>query len=689
MKQPWYQECYRRTLLDMHVEDWRPELLAKYDPAEYVALLKSANVNASMIYANAHTGLCYWPTKSGHPHQAMGDRDWLGETIAALRKADIKVILYYSLLFNNRCFDDHPEWRVIDCEGKPSRSKERGKLMFSGTRYGIVCPNNLEYREFVKQQMQELLSGYDCDGVFHDMCFWSGLCYCPACEERFEKEIGQPMPRKVDWQDPLWIKMNEKQAEWIAEFGRFSSELVWAHDPNISVEHNSAFLTGPSITGIDEQMIPANTYIGGDLYGGVLEQSFVCKFYRSITPNMPFEFMTSRCAPSIFAHTSNKTMPMLRQHSLMTLAHQGAMLFIDAVGPDGDLDGAVYDRLKLLYDEYEQYEPLFREGQLLSNVHILYSMRANFDRPAPACPVEEYPYGMPHLNAAKALLRVAIGEHVPCNVITGTQIATLPAGGALMLGDCPLLTEEELDAIMDFAERGGRVYGSGHTLWALADRLGFEPAGYHPHRTLYADVREGGADCFGLVGKHELLQSDTRVPLVKNVPESCVVGRIWQCYVAPEDPEQLVSIHTTPPCEATEHPAFMVMPHGRGTFYLSVLPLEHSLALPNCETVLKKIIKVLRPAKPYFEAEAPASLEVIAYDQPEQKRMVVALITHQHESPPITTHGARVRLSVHSKVISVHTAIEEKPVPFSQEEDVVVIEVPPVDIALFLTVSLA
>ncbi len=54
----WYQRQWRRNLVDMHIEDWDEEFLSKFDPDEYVRLLKLGNIGAPMLYFQSHVGLC-------------------------------------------------------------------------------------------------------------------------------------------------------------------------------------------------------------------------------------------------------------------------------------------------------------------------------------------------------------------------------------------------------------------------------------------------------------------------------------------------------------------------------------------------------------------------------------------------------------------------------------------------------
>ena len=130
-----------------------------------------------MVYCQSHLGLCYWPVKHGRAHAAMGDRDWLAESLAALKQAGCEAYGYYSVIFNNQAFLEHPDWRIEPRPALPGWA-------FHGDRYGQVCPNHPDYRRFVEAQLTDLFSRYRFDAFFFDMTFWRSVCTCrpaPAC----------------------------------------------------------------------------------------------------------------------------------------------------------------------------------------------------------------------------------------------------------------------------------------------------------------------------------------------------------------------------------------------------------------------------------------------------------------------------------------------------------------------------
>lgn len=184
----WYEKSYRRNLVDMHIEEWNPEFMSQYSPKEYVENMKRAHIQSCMIYANSHIGLCYWPTKVGKAHPAMGDHDWFGETVRLARAEKMDVIAYFTIDFVNHEYEKHPEWRMKDANGLYSR--QPGSMNAMGPRYGLVCPNNMGYRSYVKDHISELINSYELDGIFIDMNFWPMVCYCDSCKKRYKEETG-------------------------------------------------------------------------------------------------------------------------------------------------------------------------------------------------------------------------------------------------------------------------------------------------------------------------------------------------------------------------------------------------------------------------------------------------------------------------------------------------------------------
>ncbi|UKI31784.1 MAG: hypothetical protein L6W00_29375 [Lentisphaeria bacterium] len=55
-------------LIDNHITDLNPKFMSKFDPEQYVAMVRRAGVKSAMVYSCDHNGNCYYPTRVGHMH---------------------------------------------------------------------------------------------------------------------------------------------------------------------------------------------------------------------------------------------------------------------------------------------------------------------------------------------------------------------------------------------------------------------------------------------------------------------------------------------------------------------------------------------------------------------------------------------------------------------------------------------
>ena len=178
MKEKWYKGVYRRNLVDIHVADWNDDFMAKFNPDEYYNNMKKAHVQSPMIYLQSHTGISYYPSKSGYTHKYFKKNPRkMNELIDKCQAGGMKVVAYYSLIFNNWAAATHPEWQIRYADGTVWGDH--------GQRYGLCCPNNKEYREFLVEQMKEIGEQFpNLDGIFFDMPYWEVVCHCDACKAR-------------------------------------------------------------------------------------------------------------------------------------------------------------------------------------------------------------------------------------------------------------------------------------------------------------------------------------------------------------------------------------------------------------------------------------------------------------------------------------------------------------------------
>ncbi len=681
----WYTKRYRRTLLDMHIEEWNADFLSKYDPADYIEDIKKANVQSVMIYANSHVGCCYWPDSSGYMHKLLNGRDIFGELIGLCHDEGLDVIVYYSLIFNNRAAEKNPQWMILDVNGKDSREKELEKNGARG-RYGVCCPNSLEYRDFISEQIKDIFGKYQFEGIFYDMTFWPDVCYCNNCRKRFFQEVGMEIPEVVDWNDSNWLLFQKKREEWMVEFAEFANSEAKKCNNDVTVEHNSACLLSNWRYGLSENMVYCNDYLGGDYYRGWLEQSFVCKLYHTMTRNLPFEFMTSRCHPNIVDHTTSKTYEQLSLHAYTALAHNGAFLFIDAIDPAGTRDSRIYERLGKIFGQSCKVEKHI-SGKVLQDVSLFFSFSSKTN-------TNEYPVRIDDLNtsifwrkeythlagclgAAEALTE----QHIPYGVVGSRNLDQLDAK-ALVLSDVVCLEQYEEERIISFVNNGGALYISGNPSESLLRKLlGIKIKGKTKENITYISPTERGRDILTEIDPGYPLTYGNKMLIADLIDAELydrrnILAEITLPYTVPQVDDKFASIHSNPPGIKTKHPALISAKFGEGRVTWSAGAFESVRNYPH-KNAFCQLISNMIGSEYSINAEAPPCVEIVTLNDEKGKKYLISGINFQEKLPAVPVGDLEIRIPIPDKdVVGVYLLPEEEEIQYTKNNSNITFKMP-------------
>ena len=365
----WIETCYSRLLIDNHITDLKPEYMSRFDPQEYVRLVKLSGVESAMVYACDHNGNCYYPTQCGHIHRGLRGRDGFGETVRGLKAAGIVPIAYYTVNYHNDSAQRFPECTMRDINGQTH----------SG-RYHFSCPNQPRILEFYKRQITEILR-YPVEGIFIDMTFWPMICCCDACRAKFRRVSGMEIPWKIDWKDSQWLAFQRFREDSLADFAKKLTQTVRQIRPDATVTHQFSPVLHGRHLGQTVGIAEASDYASGDFYGGRRQQRLAVKVFDAYSTKKPFEFMTSRCV-TLYDHTSVKSDDELFLHALTTLANGGAYFFIDAINPDGTLEESFYRRLQALNGKLAPFKNMIASHRPVpsAEVGIYFSMNSCVSR---------------------------------------------------------------------------------------------------------------------------------------------------------------------------------------------------------------------------------------------------------------------------------------------------------------------
>ncbi len=638
----WFESSYCRVLVDNHITEAHPSFMTAFDPARFVETIASAGFDSCMVYACCCNGNCYYPTKVGHMHKNLAGRDIFGETIGLLREKGLAPVAYYTGIWQNQASKDHPHWRFTDFTGHHH----------SG-RYWLCCPNSTDYREFCAAQIREIVR-YDVDGIFVDMTFWPGVCYCPHCRARYLAETGKEIPATLDWRDPEWVRFQRARERWINEFGHFLTGVAKAEKPGVTVAHQFAAILLGWYLAQDADTSRFSDYASGDFYGGKLQQRLGTKILDALTTSKPYEFLTSRCV-NLYDHTSMKQAEELMASASTTLANAGAYFFIDAINPDGTLYPPTYQRFAQVNKALAPVTARMREARprLLADVGLYCSLTSHVDERLNGKGMEEIlrttsisnMETVCHIRAMQEMLgtsSVLNRMHQPYRIATArdedlSPFRTLIITGALML------SAAEVIRLREFVAAGGTLIATGPTSlrdaegkstgdFALADVFGVRYAGRQSMRINYLQDADGN-----------YVLCDEPAPLV-TATTAKVLGWVAEPWFDPDD-KTYASIHSNPPGPRTDFAAYTVNRFGKGTcVYLNAswLAMRQDAQQVFGEKVLRKHV-----ASGYrVVTDAPAAVEITLLRSEAAGSLLVCFVNYQDALPNIPLAGVHAEVAL-------------------------------------------
>lgn len=670
----WYKRAWRRSTIDMHIPDWDPKFLSEFDVEAYADAHVRSRAQSVLCHAMSHTGLFNYPTRVGVQHRNLGGRDLVAEMIAACHRRGLAYEVYVSLIFDRWAYDTHPEWRGVDSRGQP------GFEFGPQSRYGLVCLNS-PYREYVRDFIREICERYEFEGIFFDMTYWPGVCYCGHCQRRWSSEVGGDLPRTVNWTDERWVLFQRKREDWLGEFAALATGTLKKYQPHASVEHQSSTFPSCWIKGASHSLAPPNDFLQGDFYGSTLQGSFARKLLSGLSPGQPYVYATSY-SPTLFDHTGHKPEVLLAAKASAAIVDHSAFLYIDAIDPVGTLQVGAHDAMGRVYEPLERYFPELG-GERVADIAIYYSLDSKFDMRDQGRSVDDVGTDDTHTTSAMNVAARLLTAHLPFTVITARQLGELQRFKVLIVPNVHHLSPAEAEALRAFVRRGGGLYASGGTSlvtaagrkledFQLAEVFGVSlvKADWKPYEHYLAPTAAGAAVFSAWDAAHPPMTRGHGFE-VKAHPGAEVLATTTLPWPAP-DPSRFSSIHSNPPWVATQRPEVVAHRFGAGrTIYCASL-------LEDVEGLRDEFIRLVRRLQPTFtaEAEAPATVEVTLFHQPDRKRHVLGLVDIQHDLPNLPVDGVTVKLRLPKPVRRIRQLPTGKTIPHRTRQGVVTFTLP-------------
>lgn len=563
----------------------------------------------------------YYNSKVARKCPQLGERDLLKEVIEEAKKHDIPVIAYVQVQYDTSSWTAHPEWRMKDWEGNDIP--------------GRLCYNS-GYIDFIKSILEELMQ-YDIAGFHIDMLDWGFFppygCWCERCRERFKREYGMDMPRKITW-DKDWERVLEFRYKSDECFCRELQELVKSKRPELSVDFN--YHGYPPFSWWEGQR-PVGKAEDGDFVTaeglpfvfGHTNPSFLALFMKGVRSDGRTQGVTSVGVYDYHDFTLRPTAE-LKWEILTYLAYGALCTIVDKAYYDGTLNPLAYERLGEAFGEAISKREYFGHTPL-PEVAIYFSLRTRdwFGRENPL------PYFSSVMGAHKALKEA----HIPMAFIMDENLSLekLSQFPILYLPNTAILTEKEIAIFKEYLQNGGNIlatgltgcydeYGNPMEKSSLEELLGARLVSlFTSHNDNFLLLPE---DLENTEGKFLLkdVGSDWFIlsygPIAVFEPQKAKsFGKLLTAYRSQDNPWMH---HMSP--EKVVGPAVLIREYGKGKIVYLPFAIDSAFVgnyrMPEHRNVIRNIVRFLNPNPPVL-IEAPPNIETVVTKDERSNRLII------------------------------------------------------------------
>lgn len=345
---------FRQVHLDFHTSEHLTDLGSRFDPQEFAATLRGANVDSVTLFSRCHHGWIYHDTKfpNKHPHLK---RDLLAEQIEACHRADIRCPIYITVGWDEYAARLHPEWVEVDANGV-----RHGRKPLQNGGGWLKLDFASEYVDYLIAQIEEVIDrfGPEIDGFFFDIIHqWS--VHSESCMKEYRRLNLDPA--NPEHQQHLRDELKLRTVQRISDFVR--SRL-----PNVTIFHNGGHV-GP----LFRKMIESSTHLEVESLptGGWGYSHFPITARYARTLGKDFLGMTGKFSETWGHFNSYKNKAALEYECFSALAQGGKCSVGDQLHPSGLLDPKTYRLVGDVYREVEAKEPWCQSARAVAEIAVL------------------------------------------------------------------------------------------------------------------------------------------------------------------------------------------------------------------------------------------------------------------------------------------------------------------------------
>ena len=420
---------------DFHTSTEIPDVGAEFDVEAFTDQVKSCGVDFLTWHARCNQGNAYYNTSFGQRHHSL-KFDMIRTIGEACRRKEIKFSAYFNGHLSDEELINHPDWLWISMQGNAYQTYE-GLPGFNTPGVRAVCYNS-PYREHLKNMVRELLENdYPVDGFFFD-CLAAQACICPHCVKKM-KEKG----------------INPTDPEAAYRFGIFSvqrlcselNELIRQFKPDALLYFNGQ--PDEVVIGMESHLececLPTSAW-------GYESLPVYAHYLRTLDKDKTILNMTGR-----FNNWGDFGGLRTEEGLEFDLFYGAANGMRPDIGghfhPRGDLDLPVFDRIRKIYRNMQQYDEWVLDAVNEPEIALVYHVKEEQYRPTG--------------TAVESAVRMLTELKIQFDLVT--EFTSWDRYKLLIFPDDVVFTDVIAERVEKHLKRGGKVLAT--------SRSGLDPEG--------------------------------------------------------------------------------------------------------------------------------------------------------------------------------------------------------------------
>ncbi|TBL75182.1 beta-galactosidase trimerization domain-containing protein [Paenibacillus thalictri] len=342
---------FRQVHLDFHTSELISGIGKRFDQEQFQSMLKLGHVDSITIFSKCHHGWAYHPSVHNEMHPGL-EFDLLEAMIEAAHEIGVKTPVYISAGLDEKLALRHPEWLIRDFNDHTNWVDG-----FMKPGYHQFCLNS-PYLDLLLRQVDEVVRGYDADGIFLDIV---GVrpCYCHTCINAIRKQGGDPRDKEA------------MLAMWERTYANYCArvrETIDAVKPGLPVFHN-----GGHIRRGRRDLARMNSHLELESLptGGWGYDHFPLSARYAQGLGMEFLGMTGKFHTTWGEFGGYKHPNALRYETSLSIANGAKCSIGDQLHPEGLMDEATYRLIGAAYREIEQKEAWCEEVASIADIGLL------------------------------------------------------------------------------------------------------------------------------------------------------------------------------------------------------------------------------------------------------------------------------------------------------------------------------